>query len=363
MRLTTKTLTITPPVKNETGRRDSRLATHLTGGRHSPVRPAVRQVVHSKTGDAGSLQRCVVLRTWVPEKNSLGNHGHSCMDITHHQRLVINPLDGTRKKQKAATLIDLTPAKDFSLFDYVRSNKPASGAQCYQQVKMEMLPTRTQMLLAKNIFQATALQKRYGNRWGLSANHKVYLPLWGSTRNMACPSAPDRFFLFGLDEAAMSQAWHKRIANPRARYRLISTRNNCAGAVLEVLKEGGCAQWLAPPKAWFYHDPRSVHRYAVALHEKIQQLNERADALMQAAPAAAETPREERALGLVNRSLGQCRHSLDYSAVAAKVLELHDGGWMGSKEAGIALRCIRTAMQNHETEMKAVQGHVPWSSE
>lgn len=356
MRLhTTKTLTITPPANNVSGGWRTRLAARLTGKRHSPVRPAIRQVVCSKTGDARSLQRCVVVRTWLPERQrKLGNHGHSNLGIIHTQRL----LDDTRSKN-VATVIDWSPKSTFSVLDYLRSNQPDKTCSSYRKAKLDMLPKHTKQRLANKEFQASPLQKNYGNDWGLSANRKVYLPLLGSAAAKTTASGADRFFLFGLDEAAMSQAWQKRLASPHSRYRLISTRNNCAGTVLETLKAGGCTQLLAPPKARLYHDPRSVHRYAVALSEKIQQLNERADALMQAAPPEAESIQELLALGWANGRLAQCHSSLDYSATAAKALELLDDGWMDQNGAGIALRCIRSAMQNHEAGMKAASDAVP----
>lgn len=117
------------------------------------------------------------------------------------------------------------------------------------------------------------------DRWGKQAD-KVYVPFVGA--NQLLDSKQERFVLFGLEEQKMDAFIHHMLTGSREgkqRYSFLGS-NNCSGVVLKALKAAGADHFVKiGAKALLISSPNTVHRLAIDLQERVEELNDKADKL------------------------------------------------------------------------------------
>lgn len=85
----------------------------------------------------------------------------------------------------------------------------------------------------------------------------------------------------GLSEKNMKVWWaivRAKCTND-VKYKFVSKDKNCAGMALAALIVGGSANFVDPPKSWFYLTPNDVYEYALKVERNITRMNQAAVAV------------------------------------------------------------------------------------
>jgi hypothetical protein len=77
----------------------------------------------------------------------------------------------------------------------------------------------------------------------------------------------------GLDSVRMCRWWEVVSASPTNRYRLLSTKQNCAGIIARVLQAGGAEFYARMPHPAFLMEPNHVHDWVLKIKERTDTLN------------------------------------------------------------------------------------------
>ena len=126
---------------------------------------------------------------------------------------------------------------------------------------------------------ATQKKNRKTGKWERRAQ-KVYLPCQGFDHQER--NARSSYTMFGLNFSKMRRFWaeFKSPDNPDYFYRRLSRYNNCSGAALRLLKEGGCDTYI-PIRPKLYTDQKLIDQYSYRLVLKLDKLNKTSDALLE----------------------------------------------------------------------------------
>ncbi|KWN86119.1 autophagy evasion T3SS effector BopA [Burkholderia ubonensis] len=243
------------------------------------------------TGDAKSLVRQIVFRTW--ECLGVRHPGHASLTIKNQANAAVDqevyehiswwpnqPLtdkesfDRVEPKMLSGYRID----KRLEISD-ATAQQLSRGYAAMRKIIADGFKFASQDELCDARFFPRAGQKldKEGT-WGLSAR-KVYFPAIGFNRDKhdtRDASGRDTFVLFGLNEAAMlrdARTVKNAAATGELKYQMISKKENCASMALRVLRCGGAEHFVPYTAAWISEDPNHAHAYAQAVQAKIDTLN------------------------------------------------------------------------------------------
>ncbi|KVP67959.1 multidrug DMT transporter permease [Burkholderia ubonensis] len=252
------------------------------------------------TGDAKSLVRQIVFRTW--ECLGVRHPGHASLTIKNQADAAVDqgvyehiswwpnqPLtdkeavDRVAPKMLSGYRID----KRLEISD-ATAQQLSRGYAAMRKIIADGFKFASQDELCDARFFPRAGQKLdKEGKWGLSAR-KVYFPAIGFNRDKhnKCDghdrndtrdaSRRETFMLFGLNEAAMLRDAHtvKNAATTgELKYQMISKKENCASMALRVLRSGGAEHFVPYTAAWVSEDPNHAHAYAQAVQARIDTLN------------------------------------------------------------------------------------------
>ena len=248
-----------------------------------------------KRGQAQNFNRQAVIRTWP------------FLGILHSGHAALSIKDDTDPNDKEHTYISRWPyvKKGKSLLNSLPANSTAAellsiqsvtSSRDYKEDKYALISDNTRAKLKNGEFSPRERQKILNSPirlkdtidskpWGVSSD-KVYLPLIGE--NTSKDNDEGSFFtLFGLNEGKMKLYWQK-IGNDEEdettapSYQMLNKKSNCSGVVIEALKQGGAEFYSSKLNKALYYTPNFLHKRAMEIQGRVDDLNTKLDALNKA---------------------------------------------------------------------------------